>query len=35
MCSLQSWGEVEGRRNLGYLYALQHGAQRVMDLAGR
>ena len=35
LCSLQSWGSVEGRRNLGYLYALQQGAQRIMDLSAR
>ena len=35
LCSLQSWAEVEGRRNLGYLYALQHGAQRILDLSSR
>ena len=35
MCSLQDWGDVGGRRNPGYLYALQHGAQRIMDLDSR
>ena len=35
VCSLQDWGDVRGRRNLGYLYALEHGAQRLMELDGR
>ena len=35
MCSLQDWGDVRGRRNLGYLYALEHGAKRLMELDGR
>ena len=35
MCSLLEWDSVEARRTAGYLFSLEHGAQRLLDLDAR
>jgi len=33
LCRLSSWDNVSERKNLGFLYAVDHGAEEVVDLA--